>query len=254
MRSVLERDWKYLKSIQNELLNRSCERANKESLRILSESSIDSFKRYRRLYDQIKDSDRRVTLCFDDWRRSTVFQRLMCIISENLLTDEERRQLSQETQDSLEALQEVLGRMTRQPKRCSEPLRTSRHLLPPPHCHLPCRCRAVLHRRWPTSEVVCERKSIEAGDFFKTVPAGGDAYLPSHIIHAWSEDQCLTILGHCRKAMEPNGRLRIIEMVLPAGDTPLPGLTSPDPPPARCAPLHQSVRPAQPRPSRPVVA
>ncbi|MDQ5831919.1 MAG: acetylserotonin O-methyltransferase [Actinomycetota bacterium] len=70
---------------------------------------------------------------------------------------------------------------------------------------------------------VADRVRIEAGDFFKTVPAGGDAYLLSHVIHDWDEDQCLTILGHCRKAMQSNGRLLIIEMVLPAGDTPHPG-------------------------------
>jgi len=67
------------------------------------------------------------------------------------------------------------------------------------------------------------RVSIEAGDFFQTVPAGGDAYLLSHVIHDWNEDQCLTILGHCRKAMKPDGRLLIVEMVLPDGDTPHPG-------------------------------
>jgi len=67
------------------------------------------------------------------------------------------------------------------------------------------------------------RVTIEAGDFFKGVPAGGDAYVLSHVIHDWNEDQCLTILGHCRKAMKPDGRLLIVEMVLPAGDTPHPG-------------------------------
>jgi hypothetical protein len=67
------------------------------------------------------------------------------------------------------------------------------------------------------------RVTIEAGSFFDGVPAGGDAYLLSHIIHDWSEAQCLTILGHCRKAMKPESRLLIIEMVLPAGDTPHPG-------------------------------
>ncbi len=59
-----------------------------------------------------------------------------------------------------------------------------------------------------------ERVTIEAGDFFETVPAGGDAYLMSHIIHDWSEEQCLTILGHCRRAIESDGRLLIVEMVL----------------------------------------
>ncbi|MBC7809930.1 MAG: methyltransferase [Burkholderiales bacterium] len=70
---------------------------------------------------------------------------------------------------------------------------------------------------------VAERVSIESGSFFEAVPAGGDAYLLSHIIHDWNEDQCLTILSNCRKAMKPGGRLLIIEMVLPAGDTPHPG-------------------------------
>jgi hypothetical protein len=70
---------------------------------------------------------------------------------------------------------------------------------------------------------VNERVTIEAGNFFETVPDGGDAYLLSHVIHDWSEEQCLTILGHCRKAIKPDGRLLIVEMVLPAGDTPHPG-------------------------------
>ena len=52
------------------------------------------------------------------------------------------------------------------------------------------------------------------------MPAGGDAYVLSHIIHDWSEEQCLTILGHCREAIKPDGRLLIVETVLPMGDTP----------------------------------
>ena len=64
------------------------------------------------------------------------------------------------------------------------------------------------------------RVTIEAGDFFERVPAGGDAYVLSHIIHDWNEEQCLTILGHCRAAMKPDGRLLIVETVLPPGDTP----------------------------------
>ena len=67
---------------------------------------------------------------------------------------------------------------------------------------------------------VDDRVTIEAGSFFDTVPAGGDCYLLSHIIHDWNEGKCLTILGHCRKAIKPGGRLLIVEMVLPAGDTP----------------------------------
>ena len=68
-----------------------------------------------------------------------------------------------------------------------------------------------------------DRVTIEAGSFFERVPSGGDAYMLSHIIHDWSEAQCLTILENCRRAMKPGGRLLLIEMVLPPGNTPHPG-------------------------------
>src|SRR5262249_38717624 len=61
---------------------------------------------------------------------------------------------------------------------------------------------------------VADRVTIEAGSFFESVPGGGDAYLLSHIIHDWPEDKCLTILGNVRRAMQPAGRVLIIEMVL----------------------------------------
>ena len=64
------------------------------------------------------------------------------------------------------------------------------------------------------------RVTIESGSFFERVPAGGDVYVLSHVIHDWSEAQCLTILGHCRKAIKPDGRVLIVETVLPPGDTP----------------------------------
>jgi hypothetical protein len=68
-----------------------------------------------------------------------------------------------------------------------------------------------------------DRIRIEGGSFFESVPAGADAYIFSHIIHDWNEEQCLAILGHCRRAMNPGGRLLLVEMVLPSGDTPHPG-------------------------------
>jgi hypothetical protein len=70
---------------------------------------------------------------------------------------------------------------------------------------------------------VADRVAIESGSFFESVPSGGDTYILSHVIHDWSEAQCLTILGNCRRAMGPGARLLIVEMVLPPGDTPHPG-------------------------------
>lgn len=74
-----------------------------------------------------------------------------------------------------------------------------------------------------TARGLADRIRIEGGSFFEKVPAGGDAYILSHVIHDWNEEQCLTILGHCRRAMKPGGCLLIVEMVLPPGDAFHPG-------------------------------
>lgn len=78
-------------------------------------------------------------------------------------------------------------------------------------------------RAFIQSRGLLDRVAVDATDFFERVPASGDVYILSHVIHDWSEDQCLTILGNCRHAMKPDGRLLIVEMVLPPGDTPHPG-------------------------------
>jgi SAM-dependent methyltransferase len=65
-----------------------------------------------------------------------------------------------------------------------------------------------------------ERCQIVEGDFFKAVPAGHDAYILSHALHDWTDEQALPILHNCRRAIAKDGRLLIIEAVLPPGDAP----------------------------------
>jgi len=67
---------------------------------------------------------------------------------------------------------------------------------------------------------VKDRVTIESGSFFDSVPKGHDAYLLSHIIHDWDDGENATILGNVREAMNPDGKLLIVEMVLPEGDEP----------------------------------
>jgi len=67
---------------------------------------------------------------------------------------------------------------------------------------------------------VSDRVTIARGDFFESVPEGGDAYILSHIIHDWTEPQCHKILANCRNAMKKGAKLLIVEFVLPEGNTP----------------------------------
>jgi SAM-dependent methyltransferase len=67
---------------------------------------------------------------------------------------------------------------------------------------------------------VGERCGAVGGDFFASVPAGGDAYIMKHIIHDWDNERALKILQNCHRAMTPNGKLLVVEMVIPEGNTP----------------------------------
>jgi hypothetical protein len=64
------------------------------------------------------------------------------------------------------------------------------------------------------------RCSTATGDFFKAVPAGGDAYLMKHIIHDWDDERALKILANIRSAMNPGGRIILLESVLASSNEP----------------------------------
>jgi hypothetical protein len=67
---------------------------------------------------------------------------------------------------------------------------------------------------------VADRCQVIEGNFFETVPAGADAYLFRHIIHDWTDEQSLQILGHCRTVIPETGRLLLVECVVPPGNDP----------------------------------
>jgi hypothetical protein len=65
---------------------------------------------------------------------------------------------------------------------------------------------------------LAERCAVAPGSFFESVPAG-DGYVMSHVLHDWDDEECLKILGNCRRA-SPKAKVMIVEMVIPPGDGP----------------------------------
>lgn len=55
-----------------------------------------------------------------------------------------------------------------------------------------------------------------AQDFFKEVPAGGDAYILKHVVHDWDDERAVKILKNCHRAMAEQGKLLIVEGVYSA--------------------------------------
>ena len=64
------------------------------------------------------------------------------------------------------------------------------------------------------------RIDIVGGDFFREVPAGGDLYVLQQVLHDWDDADALRILVNCREAMDPGGKLLVIDALIEPGNQP----------------------------------
>jgi hypothetical protein len=69
-------------------------------------------------------------------------------------------------------------------------------------------------------EGVAARAEKVSGDFFTSVPNNADAYIMKHIIHDWDDERATKILQNIRQAMTENGKVLIVEVVVPEGNEP----------------------------------
>jgi len=64
------------------------------------------------------------------------------------------------------------------------------------------------------SRGLSNRCQAVGGDFFSSVPAGGDAYLLKWILHDWDDTAAIDILRSCRRAMKPSSTLLVVEHII----------------------------------------
>lgn len=63
---------------------------------------------------------------------------------------------------------------------------------------------------------LAERCQVVGGSFFEELPAGGSVYLLKHVLHNWSDQECLQLLCNCRRALSAGSRLLVVERIMPA--------------------------------------
>jgi hypothetical protein len=66
-------------------------------------------------------------------------------------------------------------------------------------------------RHFPSD--LADRCAFVGGDFLREIPSA-DVYVMRYILHDWADEQCLTILSNCRKAIRSGGRLFVLEQVI----------------------------------------
>jgi hypothetical protein len=65
-----------------------------------------------------------------------------------------------------------------------------------------------------------DRFRVVGGNALESVPEGADAYLLRHVVHDWRDEDAAAMLRNCGKAMKPDGRVLVVEIVVPAGNDP----------------------------------
>ncbi|MEJ2689818.1 MAG: hypothetical protein P8130_07690 [Deltaproteobacteria bacterium] len=103
-RKIPERDWKYLRKIQPEMLDALCARINRHAIQLLQSTEKTEHEKYLELYRHVNDSDQIVADCFNDWRRSNIWLKILALRRHGLLTDEHVSQLSKEGSELVEGL------------------------------------------------------------------------------------------------------------------------------------------------------
>jgi hypothetical protein len=78
-------------------------------------------------------------------------------------------------------------------------------------------------KRFLEAEGLLERCQLAAGNFFESVPEGGDAYILKYIIHDWDDERAIAILKQCHNVMPANGKILVAEQVIPPGNEPFMG-------------------------------
>lgn len=66
------------------------------------------------------------------------------------------------------------------------------------------------------AEGVAERCELVAGDAMESVPSGGDAYVFKSVIVDRDDDRALKLLTNCRRAIAAQGKLLLVERLIPA--------------------------------------
>jgi hypothetical protein len=62
---------------------------------------------------------------------------------------------------------------------------------------------------------IADRCEPIGGDFFQSVPTGAEAIILKWIIHDWNDEQSVAILKNCHRALPENGKLILVEAVVP---------------------------------------
>ncbi len=99
MRQIKESDWKYLRSIQDKILNRHCDAILEVIELIIQNRKGAEHTSYIQIYRLLKDKDKEIAVTYNDLRRSNALEKICHMRKHLAMTDSEFSKFSEETKD-----------------------------------------------------------------------------------------------------------------------------------------------------------
>ena len=104
MREIKESDWKILRQLHSEALERFCNQILLEIERINSDRAKSFHQKYLDIYEIMQGRDKELAQIFNDLRRSTALTQLAAMKARGLLSEEEFLRFSQDTRNVITLL------------------------------------------------------------------------------------------------------------------------------------------------------
>mgnify|MGYP001820344647 CR=1 FL=1 len=99
MRHIKESDWKYLRKIQEKILNRHCNAILEVLDLIIQNREGEEHKSYIDIYRLINDKDKEIAVTYNDLKRSNAIEKICHMRRHLAMADEEFSKFSKETKD-----------------------------------------------------------------------------------------------------------------------------------------------------------
>ena len=99
-----ESDYKVFRKLRVSALERYCERILKDVERLVHTDKATYHERYLDLWKLLRNRDKTIAIAFGAPRHSQAFVQLVNIDAENLLTEDELNQFSDELRDRIEGM------------------------------------------------------------------------------------------------------------------------------------------------------
>jgi len=99
-----EADWKKIRGLKPAALQTACNEVFEKLSAVMESRGADSHKAYLRLWKILKQEDKKIRLMFDDLKRNTAILKLAEWHRNGILSDEELKAFTEETQNRLKII------------------------------------------------------------------------------------------------------------------------------------------------------